>query len=103
MARHSEWDQRAPGSLAVGEDPEERSDLEVILEGVAEGEVRMDLISVSAADLLVGQVARLLEFGHDPLGGSLGDPDLCCDLAHQDIRVLLDAQQDVRVVGQEGP
>jgi len=40
-------------SAAVGEDPEQRSDLEMILEGMTERQIAVDLVSIPATDLLV--------------------------------------------------
>jgi len=49
------------------------------------------------------QVARLLQIGDDALDGSLGDADPLGDLAHPDLGLARQAQEDVGVVGEEGP
>jgi hypothetical protein len=43
------------------------------------------------------------EVGHDALNGTLCDPDVIGDVAKADVRILSDAQQDLGVVGEEGP
>ncbi|MEH3055355.1 MAG: hypothetical protein PGN13_15355 [Patulibacter minatonensis] len=49
------------------------------------------------------EVVGLDEVGHDPLRRALGDPDALGDVAHADVGIAGDADDDVRVVGQEGP
>jgi hypothetical protein len=75
----------------------------VILERVSEGEVRVDLVAVAAADTFTTDVARVLQLGDDALGGALGDADALGDLSQEHIGVLGDAQQDVRVIREERP
>ena len=90
-------------SAAVGEDAQQCADLEVVFQGMPKREVRVDLVAVPSADLLVREVPGVLELGHDPLSSALGDADLRCYLSHENVRILLDAEQDVGVIREERP
>jgi hypothetical protein len=50
-----------------------------------------------------GQVAGLLEVGHDGLDGSLGQADGGADIPDAGFGVASDLDQHVPVAGQEGP
>jgi hypothetical protein len=71
---------------ALGEHPEQGSDLEVILERVPERQLRVDLVAIAAADLLVREIACSLQLGDDALGGPLGDAYLRSNLPEEHVR-----------------
>ena len=58
---------------------------------MAQGKLRHDLVAVSSAVSLAQHVALLDQLGQDPVGGALGDPDRCGDVAQADARVMCDA------------
>jgi hypothetical protein len=82
-----EADQVADGAMAVL--------------GVAERELRVDVVAVAAPVARGGQVAGLLEVLDDLGCGSFGDGDLEGDVAEPDRRVGGDGLEDVGVVGNE--
>jgi len=82
---------------------DERRDLPVALDRVAQRQFGTDLVAVAPSLALAQDVARFLELGHDPLNGPLGHTDRRSHVTHSQLGVLRDAQQHVRVVGQEGP
>jgi hypothetical protein len=65
--------------------------------------LRVDLVVVATPDALPADVVRLDEVGHDSLSGSLGDADRLRDVSHANVSVSSDAEQHLRVVGQEPP
>ena len=60
-------------------------------------------ISTSATVALAFEVARLLQLRDDALRRTLGDADQVRHLTQPHIGVLGDAQEHVRVIGEEGP
>ena len=73
------------------------------LGGVAHGGVGVDVVAVASAGALAFDVAGFDEVGDDALGGSFGDSDLFGDVAETDGGVALDAEEHLRVVGEEPP
>ena len=63
----------------------------------------VDEVVVAAADAAAIDDPCLGEVSDDSLGGPLGDSDLDRDLPERDVDVLGDADEHLRVVGQEGP
>ena len=63
----------------------------------------LDLVAVPPPVARAREVARVLELDDDALHGALGDPYLLGDVPDPAIRIPGDAQEDVRVIGQEGP
>ena len=61
----------------------------------------MELVDVSPALAPARQIALALELADDAMGRALRDPDAVGDLAQPDARIARDAQEDVRVVGEE--
>jgi hypothetical protein len=82
---------------------EEAADVVAELGDVAECVVAVDRVFVATADAFALDVARFDEVGEDSLGASFGDPDGFSDVAHTDGRVVGEAEQDLRVVGDERP
>ena len=60
-------------------------------------------VAVPAADPLPLDVAGLDEVGEDPLRRALGDPDGLGDVPEPHVRVAGDAEQHLRVIGDEPP
>ena len=85
------------------QDLEQLADLALLDEGMTQGKPRHHLVAVSSAVSLAQHVALLDQLGQDPVGGALGDPDRCGDVAQADARVMSDADEDVGVVGQKVP
>jgi hypothetical protein len=65
--------------------------------------VRVQPVDVAAPDAATVQVALRFQVGDDRLHGPLGDPDPRRDVAQPTVRVAGDREEDVGVVGQEGP
>jgi len=86
----------------VGE-VEERSDLDVLLRRVAHVAVFVDAVAVAATVALALDVSGLNEVGEDALCSSLGDPDLLGDVAQPDVWCPSDAEEHLRVIGEEAP
>ena len=74
-----------------------------LLHGVAQRTIRIDLIVVAAPDPGSLHIALLHEVRNDRLGGTLGDPDPHGDVTAANAVVNRDADEDVTVVGEEGP
>src|SRR3954447_12144546 len=90
--------------LAVAvQDLEERPDGKLPEDGVAEVAARVDLVAVSPSDLRASDVSVGDEVGEDPLRGPFGDTDLIGDVACTGLGIAPDAQQHVRMVGEENP
>jgi hypothetical protein len=68
---------------------------------VAKRDLTMHLIDVAPALAGPREIALALELADDAVGGALGDPDAVGDLAEPHSRIPGDAQEDVRVVGEE--
>jgi hypothetical protein len=86
----------------VGE-VEEGADFDVLLRRVAHVAVLVDAVAVAATVALALDVSRLDEVGEDALCGSLGDPDLLGNVAKPDVWCAGDAEEHLRVVGEEAP
>jgi hypothetical protein len=85
------------------EEVEQRADLQAELGRVAHLLLAVDRVVVASADAADADVAGVGEVGDDFLGGPLGDPDLLGDVAESDLRVAVNAEQDLRVVADEAP
>jgi hypothetical protein len=62
-----------------------------------------DLIAVAAPVAPAREIAGGLELDDDPVDRPFGDADGITDLAQAHLRVLIDAQQHLRVIRQEAP
>jgi hypothetical protein len=82
---------------------EEGPDFDVFLRWVAHVPVFVDAVAVAATFPLAVDEPGLDEVGDDALGGSLGDPDLLGDVSKPDVRHAGDAEEHLRVVGEEPP
>src|SRR6266480_3912577 len=71
--------------------------------GLGQRKVRLDLITVTAAVLLLDDIARLRQVSHDAEGAALGDPHRGSNIAQAHPRVTCHAQQHPGVIGQERP
>ena len=63
----------------------------------------IDGVSVAAPDALGRDVAAVDQLGEDALGRALGDAHAFGDVAQPDVGRLGQAQEDLRVVGEERP
>ena len=59
----------------------------VVFEGVAQGQVRVELVVVAAAFAVAFEVAGVGEFGNDSLSGAFGDADGDGDVPKADFGV----------------
>jgi hypothetical protein len=82
---------------------EEGADLDVLLRWVAHVPVLVDAVAVATTVALALDVSGLDQVGEDALGGSLGDPDLLGNVAKPDVWRAGDAEEHLRVVGEEAP
>jgi hypothetical protein len=73
------------------------------LERVAEAEGLVNGVDVAPSNPLVADGAGLFQFLYDALGSSFGDPDYFGDIAKPNFGVAIQADEDVGVVGKEGP
>jgi hypothetical protein len=85
------------------EELEERADCEAVLQLVAHFGARVDRVVVPAADSASFDVARFGQIGDDPLGGAFCDSDLVGDVSESCVRIVGDAEQNLRVAGYERP
>ena len=74
-----------------------------LLNWVAQRTIRIDFIVVTASDPGSLHIALLHEVGDDRLGGALGDPDPGGNVPAANAVVKRDADEDVAMVGEEGP
>jgi hypothetical protein len=70
---------------------------------MAERTVGVDPVVISTTIPSAGQVAVLTEIRDDTLYGSFRDSDAGRDIPGPDEGVLMDADEDMGMVGQEGP
>lgn len=82
---------------------EELSDRVMRFERMAEPKLRLDAIGVAASLLFDDEIAGFNELPDDLLNHPLCDPDHQGDFSQANLGVTVDAQQDVGVVGEEGP
>lgn len=85
------------------QEPEELADLELALSGVAHRRVWIDHIPVSSADALSCHIAGIDEVLDDALRRALGHTHEIRDVAQPRVGVVLDAEEDLRVVREEMP
>ena len=74
-----------------------------VLGGVTHGDVGVDAVVVSTAVPFALHVARFDQVGDDALGGSLGDSDALADITESRVRIAVEAEKDLGVVGEEPP
>jgi hypothetical protein len=79
------------------------ADLLLARDRIVQRKLGLDGVAVAAALPPARDVAGLDQLDHDPVRGAFGYPDRVTDLAQASVRVGGDAQQDLRVVGQERP
>jgi hypothetical protein len=85
------------------EESDQLTDGVVAVLRVAEWEFAVHFVLVAASDAGLGQVAGLLQLADDLPDGSFGDADGGCDVPQASPRVVRDAREHVRVVGDEPP
>lgn len=73
------------------------------LRGVSHGVFAVDGVAVASSDTDGLYVAGFDEVGEDALGCALGDADVFGDVAEPDVGCVGEAQEDLGVVGEEGP
>jgi hypothetical protein len=101
-SRAGRGERESQGSLA-DQDLQQITHLMLLGQGVAERQLGLDLVAVPSALSLTHHVALVDQLGDDAVGGALGDPDGGGDVAQPNAGVTSNADQDVRVVGQEVP
>jgi hypothetical protein len=79
------------------------ADLVAELGNVAHRQVAPDRVGVAAACPRALDVAGFDEVGEDPLSRAFGDSDPVGHVAQAHVRVLGEAEEHLRVVGDEGP
>ena len=82
---------------------EESPNFDVLLRWVAHVPVLVDAVAVAATVALALDESRLDEVGEDALCGSLGDPDLLGNVSKPDVWRASNAEEHLRVVGEEPP
>lgn len=87
----------------MAEDAKERADLRITFQSVAERQLRVDDVFVPSPVPNFRKIALLHEGRNDSEGGSLFDSNSLSNFGEADLRILDDAQQHVRIVGEEGP
>src|SRR3954469_21146880 len=87
----------------VGQDIEKVAYLPLAGYGVGDRQVWRDRVAVAPPVPPAGEVARLLELGHDAVCGPLGYLDAITDLSQAQPRFLGDAEQQLAVVREECP
>lgn len=70
---------------------------------VPQWEVRAKGVDVAAPFAFASQVSAVFQVRHDALDRALGDPHLVCNIPHPRLGLPRQADQDVRVIGQERP
>jgi hypothetical protein len=85
------------------EEVEELADFVAALGYVPHGGGPVDCVAVAASDARAFDVAGLCEVGDDPLRGSFGDTDCGGDVPKPHFWVAGDAEQHLRVAGDERP
>ena len=89
--------------FGLGDETEQLADGSLLDQGFGQGLIALDSVAVASAVLGLEHVAGLHQVGDDAECGSLGDAEGDGDLAQADAGVAGDAQQRLRVVGQEAP
>jgi hypothetical protein len=85
------------------QEPEELADLELALSGVSHGRVWIDHIPVTPSDPLSSHVASIDQILDDSLRRALCHSHQVCNVAQPRVGVVLDAQEDLRVVREKMP
>ena len=85
------------------EEVEQVADLTAELRWVTHQTVPVDDVLIAAAEATALEEAGLDQVGDDALDGSLGDPDVDRDISQPHFGITGDAEQDLRVVGDERP
>jgi hypothetical protein len=67
------------------------------------GKLRLDLVTVSAAMSFAQHISLIDQLGEDLVGAALRNAYRSGDVTQADARIMGDAQQDVRVIGQKIP
>lgn len=89
--------------LLVGEEVQEGADRHRGLGRVPQVRISDDGVVVPPADLLLVDVAGVLQITQDQLSGSFGDPDLLGQVPDPAPWIPTDRHQQVAVIGQERP
>ena len=85
------------------QDLEQIAHLALLDQGMTHRTPRHDLVAIASALPFAQHVSLLDQLGQDPVGGALGDPNRCGNVAQADARVMSDAGEDMGVVGQKVP
>ena len=73
------------------------------LDGMSQREAGSDLVVVATATANSRDVSGLLQLPDDALHGALRDADQIGNVAHPNLRLARQTQENVRVIGQERP
>ena len=82
---------------------EHLTDRPLAARGLWEREMRLDLVAISPTFLVLDQVTRIGQVGHDPVRPAFGDPQGCRNVAKTNLGVVRDAEQRPAVVREEIP
>ncbi len=75
----------------------------MLLDGMPQRLVVADSVDVAPPVSRVCEVSPLLKFRDDFLYGAFRDPDTDGQISNPHVGIFRDAEQDVRMVGQESP
>jgi len=89
--------------LLGGQGLKQVRDQNILLRVMAERELRVDIVDVSAATLAARNVARRLKVRNYLVGRTLCDPDEIGDLSRGAVRIMVDIIQHQSVIRNEGP
>ena len=93
----------ARSSVPEAQEVEQFTDFVVELGWMTHGDAAGELVLVPSSHTFTGDVAGLDEISDDPLRRPLGDADGRSYVAHSNTRVALDAEEHLRVAGDEVP
>ncbi len=82
---------------------EKLANLVVAFQRMPKRQLRVELIAVAPSIASTREIAVCDEFGHDALGGTFGNAHFSGDIAQPHPGIFGNAQQNVRVISEEGP
>jgi hypothetical protein len=75
----------------------------ILLEWVTQRNIAVYFVTITTAFLCAGDVPSIDKVANDRLGGALGNADKFSDVSGAKVRIAGEADQDVTVIGEEGP
>ena len=85
------------------EEVDEFADVVAVLGGVAHCGLEVEAVVVSSSDSFAAEIAGFDQVGDDSLGGAFRDADALGEVAEACVWVAVQAEEDLRVVGEESP